>query len=470
MTYFGAWEANVSKFRAGALVVFLLATMSLLTASNAFAATAPTLGDAAGFAVLASSAVTNTGPTEVHGDLGVSPGTSITGFPPGEQVPPTLMPHAGDEAAGDAQGGALGAYNDLSAEPCTQDLTGQDLGGLTLVPGVYCFDSSAFLTGTLTLNAVDGAASTFIFKTGSTLITASGSKVEILNGGTCNGVYWKVGSSATLGTGSLFEGTIVALASITATTGADVNGRLLALNGAVTLDGNSVTGSTCGIETEPEPEPEPEEESEPSPIGDTTPTPTDTTPISSTPTPPDSSTTTVGPGTPLPAGTTLSPTDIVFTSEPGATPTSTTVTSSENPSPSGELVTFTAVVKATGSTATARGTVTFFVGSTVLGSVPLKNGRATFTTSSLIPGDHPISAVFHGGPGLTGSISRPLTQKVTTTLTGPKAVTTTHEQLPTTGAEILPLGLSALTALLIGSGFLLESRRRAKKTVPSRNR
>jgi hypothetical protein len=448
----------MNKFRSVTVVLFLLAAMSALFAGNAVAATAPTLGDAASFAVLGASTVTNTGPTEVHGDLGVSPGTSITGFPPGQQVPPTLLPHAGDQASGDAQADLVGAYNSLSAEPCTQNLTGQDLGGLTLVPGVYCFDSSAFLTGTLTLNAVDGAASVFVFKTESTLITATGSRVEFLGGGTCNGVYWRVGSSATLGTGSLFEGTIVALTSITATTGADVNGRLLALNGAVTLDSNTVTGPTCGIEAEDEPE-----ESEPSPTVIVNPIPTDTTPTEDTPTPTDSSTTEVGPGTPLPAGTTLSPTDIVFTSEPGATPTSTTITSSDNPSSSGESVTFTAVVTPAGSTATAQGTVTFFDGSTVLGSVPLKNGTATFTTSSLIPGDHPITAVFHGGPGLTGSISRPLIQKVTTTSTATKVVTTTHEQLVTTGADILPLGLSALTALLIGSGFLLESRRRAKK-------
>lgn len=457
----------MKRFRAGAAVFLLICVMTVLTAGGAAAATSPTLGDAAGFAVLGGSAVTNSGPTEVHGDLGVSPGTSITGFPPGELVPPTLLPHAGDEAADDAQSDLVGAYNALSAEPCTQDLTGQDLGGLTLVPGVYCFDSSAFLTGTLTLNAVGGAASVFVFKTESTLITASGSRVEFLGGGTCNGVFWRVGSSATLGTGSLFEGTIVALASITANTGADVNGRLLARGGAVTLDDNKVTGPTCGIETEPEPVPEPEEESEPDPIV-ISPTPTDTTSTDTTPIgnktiPTDSSTTVVGPGTPLPAGTTLSPTDIVFTSQPGATPTSTTITSSNNPAGSGESVTFTAVVRPIGSTSVAQGTVTFFDGSTVLGSVPLKNGKATFTTSSLTPGDHPITAVFHGGPGLTGSISRPLTQEITTRFTGPKVVTTTHQQLVTTGADILPLGLSALTALLIGSGFLLESRRRAKK-------
>lgn len=355
----------MNKFRTGAVVALLLVTMSILTAGNAVAATAPTLGDAASFAVLGASTVTNTGPSEVHGDLGVSPGTSITGFPPGQQVPPTLLPHSADEVAGDAQAGALGAYNSLSAEPCTQNLTGQDLGGLTLVPGVYCFDSSAFLTGTLTLNAVDGAASVFIFKTESSLITASGSRVDFLGGGTCNGIFWKVGSSATLGTGSFFVGTIVALTSITATTGADVNGRLLALNGAVTLDSNTVSGPTCGIESEPEPGPE---DSDPSPVVDV-PDPTDSTPITNTTT--DT--------TPTPTG-------------------SSTVTGPETP-------------------------------------------PTTVTTA--------------------------LPQKPATS-TGTKVVTTTHKQLVNTGFDILPLGLSALTALLIGSGLLLESRRWAKKAVPSR--
>jgi type VI secretion system secreted protein VgrG len=273
-------------------------------------------------------------------------------------VPPTLSPHAGDEAAADAQSDLVGAYNDLDAEACTQNLTGQDLGGLTLVPGVYCFDSSAFLTGTLTLNPVDGAASVFVFKTVSTLITATGSSIEFLGSGTCDGVYWKVGSSATLGTGSLFEGTIVALTSITATTGADVNGRLLALNGAVTLDTNKITGPSCGIETEEEEEEEEQEEQEPLPTVIINPTPTGTTSTDDTPIPPNPSTLGAGPGTPTTPGTPL--------------PT---------------------------------------------------------TTSA-------------------------------------KLITTTHQQLVTTGMDVLPLGLSALTALLIGTGFLLESRRRTKKEQP----
>jgi hypothetical protein len=358
----------MKKVRTAMAVSSVVLLIGTLFTGPAAAATAPTLGDTAGFAVLASSTVTNTGPSEVHGELGVSPGTSVTGFPEGKLVPPTLSPHQADDAAADAMAGAIAAYNALAAEPCTQNLTGQDLGGLTLVPGVYCFDSSAFLTGTLTLNAVDGAASVFVFKTGSTLITASDSRVEFLDGGTCNGVYWKVGSSATLGTGSLFEGSIFALASITATTGADVNGRLLALNGAVTLDDNKITGPSCGIEsTEPDPDESDTDESEsddsePSPTDSFRPIPTDNTPTGTTsnPNPTDLSTTGTGTGTPPDAGT----------------------------------------------------------------------------------------------------------SKVTTRTTGAKLITTTHQQLVTTGIDVLPLGLSALTAFLIGAGFLFESRRRTKKEQP----
>ncbi|MEX0789430.1 MAG: ice-binding family protein, partial [Actinomycetota bacterium] len=238
----------MNKFRAGFVAFLLMLVTATLAVGTAGAATAPSLGDADSFAVLGAETVTNTGPTSVEGDLGVSPGTAITGFPPGQQVPPSLLPHAGDETAADAQIGVTTAYNALSDEPCTQNLTGQDLGGLTLVPGVYCFDSDAFLTGTLTLNAVDGGGSVFIFKTVSTLITANDSVVEFLNGGTCNGVFWRVGSSATLGTYSLFEGNILAQASITANTGATVNGRLLARTAAVTLDSNTISGPSCGVD------------------------------------------------------------------------------------------------------------------------------------------------------------------------------------------------------------------------------
>lgn len=210
--------------------------------SPASAQTAPPLGSAQSFAVLGGSTVTNTGPTVVTGNLGVSPGSSVTGFPPGIVVLGTV--HNANSVALNAQNDVITAYDNMTSQPCTQDLTGQNLGGLTLTAGVYCFDSSAGLTGTLTLDAQGNAAAVFIFKIGSTLTTASASSVSVINGGSLCNVFWQVGSSATLGTSSSFVGNIIALTSITLTTGSNVAGRTLARNGAVTLDSNSVT-ATC---------------------------------------------------------------------------------------------------------------------------------------------------------------------------------------------------------------------------------
>ena len=200
------------------------------------------LGTAANFEVLGGSTVTNTGSTVVNGNVGVSPGSAVTGFPPGMVVGGSI--HANDATAIQAQSDLIAAFNSITPMPCTADLTGQNLGGLTLTSGVYCFASTAQLTGTLTLNAQGNPNASFIFKIGSTLTTASGSNVVMINGGsTCN-VFWQVGSSATLGTTSNLAGNILALTSITLTTGAGVSGRALAHNGAVTLDTNAMT--TCG--------------------------------------------------------------------------------------------------------------------------------------------------------------------------------------------------------------------------------
>src|SRR5450830_579164 len=213
-------------------------TALLYGASPALAAVAPTLGAAGSFAVLGASTVTNTGSSVLTGDLGVSPGLAITGFPPGTVTGTT---HAGDAVALQAQIDVTAAYNALTGQACNTVLTGQDLGGMTLPPGVYCFSSSAQLTGTLTLDAQGSASADFIFKIGSTLTTARHSKVQVINGGSDCNVFWQVGSSATLGTGTTFAGNILALTSITLTTGANVSGRALARNGAVTLDTNTVT-------------------------------------------------------------------------------------------------------------------------------------------------------------------------------------------------------------------------------------
>ena len=200
------------------------------------------LGTSQSFAVLGGSTVTNTGPSVLTGDLGVSPGAAIVGFPPGTRTGTT---HAADAAALQAQNDVTTQYNVLSAAACTNNLTGVNLGGLTLTPGVICFASSAQLTGTLTLNAQGNANATFIFQTGSTLTTAAGSSVVLINGGNPCGVAWKIGSSATLGTTTSFIGNLIALSSVTLNTGANIVGRAIARTGAVTLDTNNVSFAPC---------------------------------------------------------------------------------------------------------------------------------------------------------------------------------------------------------------------------------
>jgi type VI secretion system secreted protein VgrG len=216
----------------------LLVICMLSAGSLARAQSAPPLGSAQSFAVLGASTVTNAGPTVISGDLGVSPGTAVTGFPPGTVTDGTI--HKGDATATAAQAAAHTAYAALVAEPCGTNLTGKTLGtspgAVTLSPTIYCFNSSAQLTGTLTLNG----KGVYVFKIGSTLTTASKSSVVLANGATAGMVFWQVTSSATLGTNTTFEGSILANISDTITTGSSVTGRVFALTGAVTLSGNRI--------------------------------------------------------------------------------------------------------------------------------------------------------------------------------------------------------------------------------------
>jgi ice-binding like protein len=225
------------------LVIYILSMGSL-----AWAQSVPPLASSQTFAVLGASTVTNTGPSIITGDLGVSPGTAVTGFPPGT-VTGGIM-HAGDATATTAQADAHTAYAALVADPCGTNLTGKTLGttpgAVTLSPGVYCFNSSAQLTGTLTLTG-NGV---FVFQMGSTLTTASNSSVVLANGATGGNVFWQVGSSATLGTNTVFAGSVLSLISDTVTTGTSVCGRVFALTGAVTLDSNAITAAgSCGSGT-----------------------------------------------------------------------------------------------------------------------------------------------------------------------------------------------------------------------------
>jgi hypothetical protein len=195
------------------------------------------LGAATNFSVLGASTVTNTGPSVVNGDLGVSPGTAITGFPPGQVTGGAI--HSADGPAGLAQGDLTTAYNDAAGRTVPAVVAG-DLGGLTLTPGLYKSTSTLGITGILRLDGQGDANSVFIFQVGSALTTATGSQIILQGGARAANIFWQVGSSATLGTNSIFNGTIMAQASVSLATGAALNGRALARTGAVTLDTNTI--------------------------------------------------------------------------------------------------------------------------------------------------------------------------------------------------------------------------------------
>jgi len=200
------------------------------------------LGAAGAFAVLAGSTVTSTGATALTGDLGSSPGSAITGFPPGTRTGAT---HAGDAASATGMVDLTTAYNDAAGRNQAPVTVAGNLGGLTLPPGLYKSTSSlAISSGDLTLDAGGNPNAVFVFQMASTLTTTPGRAVVLSGGAKSTNVFWQVGTSATLGTTSVFKGTILANQSITLNTGASLNGRALARIGAVTMAGNSVVMPT----------------------------------------------------------------------------------------------------------------------------------------------------------------------------------------------------------------------------------
>jgi Ice-binding-like len=287
-----AWLAVVPVAAAGAIALFI-------ASQPALAETAPVgLGTAGSFAVLAGTTVTNTGPSTISGDLGVSPGTAVTGFPPGIVSNGTI--HSADGVADGAQSDLTTGYNDAAGRSPTANVPAFIGAGQTLAPGVYKASSSLDVGGSLTLDAGGDPNAVFIFQAPSTLVTDSASSVILTNGAQACNVFWQVGSSATLGTNSAFTGSILALTSISVNTGDTVDGRALARNGAVTLDDDTITSPTCAT---PPPTP--------------TPTPTATTPTSTT-------SATATPTRPAPTPT----------STPSTTPTPTpTATTSPRPAP-----------------------------------------------------------------------------------------------------------------------------------------
>lgn len=289
------WTAVVGlSLAASALLV-----LGLLSIPVASAATAPNLGTAATYSVLGGTSVTNTGPTTMPGDLGVSPGTSLIGFPPGTVGPPGVE-HVADAQAAQAQSDLTTAYTTTQALPATMAV-GPDISGQTFTAGVYNASSALQYSGTVTLNAQNDPTSVFIFQVGSGLTVSGSSRVLLENDAQACNVFWQVGSSATLGataTTTSFTGTIMALTSITMTDGVTVEGQALARNGDVTLDSDTFVQPGCNL---------------------TPPTTTTTSESTTTTTTTSGSTTTTSPA----STTTTSPGSTTTTSPASTTPVTT---------------------------------------------------------------------------------------------------------------------------------------------------
>lgn len=312
--------------------VAAIATVFLVVALTATAAIpAVGMGSAKSFAVLAGSGITNTGATTLSGTDGANIGSSPTGTFTGDTTVTTTGTKylAADAVTAAAQNDLITAYNDAAGRTSATAIAA-DLGGQTLTQGVYNSASSIGLTGTLTLDGENDPAAVWIFQAGSTLTTASASQVNLINGAQACNVFWQVGSSATFGTNSTFVGHVIALTSITATTGATFQGQLLARNGAVTLDTNTIVNDACAAVVTATPTPTETATATPTPTETATVTPTPSETATATPTP----TETVAPTETPTASETATPTETPTpeaTEEVTESPETTTATGGELP-------------------------------------------------------------------------------------------------------------------------------------------
>ncbi|MDP1624922.1 MAG: ice-binding family protein [bacterium] len=233
------------------MAIILISTLVSSPVAYAVGPTAVGFGTAGGFAVLAGSAITNTGLTVINGDIGISPDNTVTGFGPGIV---NGVQYIADSTALSAKAALVTAYNDAAGQTPVTTIP-SELGATTIGPGIYDSADGTFqITGALRLDASGNPGAVFIFKSASTLITAVSSSIVLEGDAQACNVFWQVGSSATLGVNSTFKGSLLALTSVTLDTGAEVEGRVLAQNGAVTLDSNVVSVPDCASVT-PDPDP-----------------------------------------------------------------------------------------------------------------------------------------------------------------------------------------------------------------------
>ena len=396
-----------------------------VTALPAHAATGDVgLGTVGGYAVLGGQSVVNTGPSILHGDLGVSPGSAVVGFPPGLATGAT---HSADAAALQAQSDLTTAYDDAAGRAPTATIAG-DLVGQTLTAGVYASSGPIGLSQTLTLDGQGDPDAVFVFQVASTLITASSSTVSLVNGAQACHVYWQVGSSATLGTTSSFTGTLMASTSVTVTTGATIAGRALAGTGSVTLDNNVVTEPACA-----------------------------TTP------PPSTSTTTASAPTSSPAAPSPTSSGVPSTTTAAAGPTATGLSPEQGPVAGGTTITVTGTGLVPGQTSVS------------IGGVTLSPADVDVTSST--------SMTFTSPPHRAG----PVSVRVTTPSGTSRAQTFTYRDdlvgggggtpttagspsaLPQTGEPSASLLWPALALLLAGYLLLASAHRhRGRHRSPSR--